>query len=193
MWSKTKMNETKYLIISEYIKRTKSVKPRAGIHNYAYTFSDAIKYITSIPDEKAFSDRTLGELIMRLEIESGKTAPQIYNDANLERAVYHGIINGISAKPKKKTLLAIAIGLHLDEIKLKKLINYCGYTFPQNATDKIVLYFINQQDDYRKHDISHSQYKERKAISDLTIYFMNLKREVLRSKSSAPIKGRTRN
>lgn len=160
------INNQEFLEIFSIIQNIPLIVPRENF-NIGYKYSEAIEFVSGNKKENSFPDKSLAALILRLEIESGKTAAQIYHDANLERASYHNIIYGINSNPKKKTVLALSIGLHLDEKNMTKLLYYCGYTFPSSDTDRVVLYFIRKKEDYDNYDINSKNYERGKAIRDL--------------------------
>ena len=87
---------------------------------------------------KPFRDK-LTELI----IASGMEDREIYRAANMERKLYSGIRRKKDRVPKKRNILALAIGLKLDMPALKDLLASAGYALsPSDRTDLIVSYYV---------------------------------------------------
>ena len=94
---------------------------------------------------KSFQDK-----LMELIIASGMEDREIYRAANMERKLYSSIRCKKDRVPKKKTILALAIGLKLDMPAMKDLLASAGYALsPNDMTDLIVSYYVENG----KHDI----------------------------------------
>lgn len=111
------MDMKDYLKIYDYINQIVLVNDTAP--EAVYDPDEAKKIISDIRIDNIFAGRSLSEIILQLEIESGKTPAQVYEDADISRALYSTLICGKNEKPTKETVLALAIGLHLNEYKLK--------------------------------------------------------------------------
>lgn len=88
--------------------------------------------------EKSFQDK-----LMDLIIASGMEDKEIYRAANMERKLYSSIRCKKDHVPKKKNILALAIGLKLDMSAMKDLLASAGYALsPNDTTDLIVSYYV---------------------------------------------------
>ena len=90
---------------------------------------------------KSFQDK-----LMDLVIASGMEDKEIYRAANMERKLYSSIRCKKDRVPKKRNILALAIGLKLDMPTLKDLLASAGYALsPSDKTDLIVSYYVENK------------------------------------------------
>jgi O-acetyl-ADP-ribose deacetylase (regulator of RNase III) len=146
---------------SRGIKRERTPAPAAPI--------DDIPLDASLPMEADFSrreapalftpvqaPRSLEELVGRLDesfsvtllrlIDSqGKTDPQVYKRANLNRKLFSKIRSNPEYRPSKNTVLALAIALELDRPKTQDLLQRAGFALSTaSKLDVIVGFFIDR-------------------------------------------------
>lgn len=70
---------------------------------------------------------------------------QVYTAANISKQVFHKIRTNKNYRPKKSTVLALAIGLKLNLRETEELLNYAGYSLVRNdKVDLAVRYFIEK-------------------------------------------------
>ncbi len=92
-------------------------------------------------------DDTFSEALLRLIDIKGKTDPEVYKRANVDRKLFSKIRNNPAYRPSKATALAfaIALGLNLDETR--DFIGRAGFALTHSSkTDIIVEYFIKWQE-----------------------------------------------
>lgn len=71
---------------------------------------------------------------------------EVYNAANISKQVFHKIRTSKNYRPKKTTVLALAIGLQLSLEETDELLRYAGYSFTRNdKTDIVLSYFISKE------------------------------------------------
>lgn len=92
--------------------------------------------------------------LRNLEEKSHLKPSQIYNRAWLSKEVYYGFFHRSDYVPKRETLLALAIGLHLYVDDTKHLFNSCGYVFPSTSEDYVVQFFMEKDLYARGNDIA---------------------------------------
>lgn len=103
---------------------------------------------------------TFQEMLFRLIDDSGKTDSEIYTKANIDRRYFSKIRSGNI--PKRSTVMALCLALHLDSDVAADLMNKAGYGFSDaNITDLIVVFCLQERifDLDTVNDILH-RYKE---------------------------------
>lgn len=87
--------------------------------------------------------KNLPETLMQFLIEKDLKNTDVYHNANISRKVFSKIITNEKYHPKKKTVLALAIGMRLNLDETKDLLSRAGYALsPGNKFDLIVKYCI---------------------------------------------------
>ena len=88
-------------------------------------------------------DEGFSETLIHWIDKKGKTDPEIYKKANIDRKLFSKIRNNKDYQPKKITALALAFALELSLEETKDLIGRAGYTLTHsNKFDIIVEYFL---------------------------------------------------
>lgn len=91
------------------------------------------------------------DMLFRIIKGKGMSDPEVYQAANLTKQTYHKIKQNPDAIPKKKTILALAIGLQLTIGETNILLMKAGYALSDYFLfDRIMKYFLDTQDyDFR--------------------------------------------
>lgn len=93
---------------------------------------------------------TFQENLFRILREKNLDDTVTYKNANLSRQHFSKIRSNVQYKPKKKTVLALAIAMHLDLAETKSLLAHAGFALSSaDKTDQILAYFIRR----KKYDV----------------------------------------
>ena len=92
-------------------------------------------------------DDTFSEALIRLIDAKGKTDPDVYKRANMDRRHFAKIRKNPDYQPSKTTALALAVALELNLDETKDFIGRAGYAISHSSkTDIIVEYFIERRE-----------------------------------------------
>ena len=99
----------------------------------------------SLEDLLGEIDDTFSEALLRLIDAKGKTDPEVYKRANIDRKLFSKIRNNPAYQPSKTTALAFAVALELNLDETRDFIGRAGYAISHsNKLDIIVEYFIDR-------------------------------------------------
>lgn len=104
----------------------------------------------SLEEFLADSAETFQQRLFQLIQEKNLDDTQTYKKANLSRQHFSKIRSDIQYKPKKKTVLALAVAMQLDIAETEKLLASAGFALsPSDKADQIITYFIL----HKKYDV----------------------------------------
>ena len=87
--------------------------------------------------------QTFTQRLLKLIDESGRSDPEVYQAANIDRRLFSKIRSNPAYQPSKATVLSLAVALQLNLDQTLDLLRSAGYTLsPAIPTDVIVRHFI---------------------------------------------------
>lgn len=93
-------------------------------------------------------DEPFADLLLELIRSRGKSEVEVYKRANIDRKLFSKIRNGKNYMPKKKTVLALAIGLGLNVRETEALLSRAGYAFSNSQKFDVIVRFFLEREDY---------------------------------------------
>jgi O-acetyl-ADP-ribose deacetylase (regulator of RNase III) len=132
-------------------------KPEADMMSAPVGAKETVFQSAPAPDEAIISNASLEDIIdgvgdtfqerlLQLIDERGMTDVEVYKKANMDRKLFSKIRCKTDYKPKKKTVLALAIALELNLEDTKDLLSRAEMALsPSSKFDLIVEYFISRQ------------------------------------------------
>ena len=97
--------------------------------------------------------------VLRLAKEKGKTYPEIYKAAHIDRKVFSKLKNDVNYSPSFETAVAIAIGLELNLEETKNLLSKARYSLSHSYDRDLVLEYLISEGIYDMDIINDILYK----------------------------------
>ena len=90
-------------------------------------------------------DESFSELLMRRIMERDMTNAQCYKRANMDRKLFSKIIGDRHYRPRRQTVLALAVALEMDRDEAEELMKAAGFAFGcSSPVDRVVGYYIDR-------------------------------------------------
>ena len=130
----------------ELQERMRTIKGEATTHTKKENTQSPRKNKGDAQTENGTGKPGLFDAIIRFADRAHMTDPQVYNSAKMNRALWYRIRDNKDAKPRKRTVLKIALVLHLNYWELNYLVNLAGFSFlpRHDKTDSIITQCVMQ-------------------------------------------------
>ena len=108
----------------------------------------------SLDELLAELDAGFSETLLKLIDKSGKTDPEIYKKANVDRKHFAKIRKEPNYRPKKPTVIAFAIALELNLEETRDLLERAGYSLSRSSKFDVIIEYCIKQELYQIHQIN---------------------------------------
>ncbi|MFD1359916.1 hypothetical protein ACFQ4X_18665 [Fictibacillus halophilus] len=91
---------------------------------------------------------TLQEVLFRFIGQKGVSDSEVYKSAGIDRKHFSKIRSKSDYRPKKSTVIALALGLKLDQEEFEQLLESAGYSLTDSETADLVIKFCLEKKIY---------------------------------------------
>ena len=99
-------------------------------------------------------DESFSECLIRMIDERGLLDPDVYKKANIDRKHFNHIKNTKDYRPKKKTAVALAIGMKLDIADTNRLLERAGYVLSSASRFDLIIKYCIEHNIYNIFDVN---------------------------------------
>ena len=109
-------------------------------------FSDIVR--------SAAREETFQVQLLKLIDASGRTDPEVYKRANIDRKLFAKIRKDENYKPSRKTAIALAIALKLDLAQTQDLLQRAGYSISLTTTSDLIIRYCLEHGIWNINDVN---------------------------------------
>ncbi|MCR2823514.1 hypothetical protein NQ185_18020 [Lederbergia panacisoli] len=99
---------------------------------------------------------SLQKLLFDFIDQKGATDPEIYHKAGVDRKLFSKIRSNPSYRPRKNTIISLALALELEQEETDTLLNSAGYTLSDSETFDLIIQFCIKKKIYHIHDVNQA-------------------------------------
>ncbi|MBM7649921.1 hypothetical protein JOC78_002905 [Bacillus ectoiniformans] len=99
---------------------------------------------------------SLQEVLFTYIERSGLTDPEVYNKAGMDRRLFSKIRSNAEYRPKKTTIISLALALELTKEETNHLLSSAGYFLSDSDTWDLVIQFCLEKKINNLHDVNEA-------------------------------------
>ncbi|GAA0338447.1 hypothetical protein GCM10008967_30910 [Bacillus carboniphilus] len=146
--------------LEEYIKIHESLS-ETGVHSFELKEEIPILQESLSTSEledfiKKHRQPTLQEVLFGFIDQTENTDAEIYKKAGLDRKHFSKIRSNPNYRPKKNTIIALALALELDLEDTEELLHAAGYSLSESDTTDLIIQFFLEKQMYDIHAINQA-------------------------------------
>jgi len=121
------------------------------LEDIRYTLKEEIFDLHSLEIEDFIKNKrkpTLSEVLFNFIDQKNTSDPVIYKKAGIDRKHFSKIRSNPSYRPKKNTIIALALALELNQDETEELLSSAGYSLSDSDTSDLVIQFCLEKKIY---------------------------------------------
>lgn len=99
---------------------------------------------------------TLQQVLFSYIDRTGLSDPEVYKKAGIDRKHFSKIRSNSNYRPKKNTIIALALALELNKKETDELLSPAGYSLSDSDTCDLVVQFCLEKKIYNIHDVNQA-------------------------------------
>ena len=99
---------------------------------------------------------TLQQVLFSYIDRTGLSDPEVYKKAGIDRKHFSKIRSNSNYRPKKNTIIALALALELNRKETDELLSPAGYSLSDSDTCDLVVQFCLEKKIYNIHDVNQA-------------------------------------
>jgi hypothetical protein len=145
--------------LQEYLEQNLTFAVYQKTENMIEDFEYVLESISPLEIETFIKDKrkpTLQKVLFGFIDKKGSTDAEIYKKAGIDRKHFSKIRSNPDYRPRKNTLIALALALELNKKETDKLLSSAGYSLSDNDTSDLIIQFCIEKNIYNIQQVNHA-------------------------------------